>query len=79
MHEYILRRQGGAHMHMPFSTNSVDQLCKGQLAELPAILNSFTPVLQVITSVGVVGSHEVVGGHEVASFPSIQAEHCQVV
>jgi len=38
---------------MSFSTNlqylSVDQLCKGQLAELPAILDSFTPVSQMIT------------------------------
>jgi len=43
--EYISRRQRGAYMD--FSTNlviqylSVDKLYKGQLAELPAILDSF--------------------------------------
>jgi len=75
MHEYILRRQGGAYM--PFSTNSVDQLCKEQLAELPAIFSFYTSITS--DYIGVVGSHEAVGAMNWQVFPSIQAEHCQMV
>jgi len=55
---------------------SVDQLCKGRLAELATILDSFYTTITsdyIGVEVGMVGIHEVVG------FPSIQVEHCQVV
>jgi len=36
------------HLSLVIQSLSVDQLCKGQLAELPTILDSFTPSSQMI-------------------------------
>jgi len=55
---------------------SVDQLCKGQLVELPTILDGFYTSITsdyIGVEVGVVGIHKMV------VFLCVQAEHCQMV
>jgi len=55
---------------------SVDQLYKGQLAELPTILDSFTPVSQMITNDHIgVGGGEWWGATKWQVFPCVEVEH----
>ena len=70
------KSQEGIACLSPYTIFSVNHLCKGQLAKLPAILDSFKLVPQVIAYGWRSG---IVGSHEVADFQSVQAKHCQMV